>query len=524
MLTDLRFSAYRNLVGLLIWLSFRTHRTHALKPPREGTPVRFRPYAQAFPDMPLPGLYDVESFPASDHAGLRLLSIKVQKRALSFLRRIVPAQTPPIPQSPERFLDCVYPYFFRRAWPTPPRVPPELKSQGQGEELDILAQLAVRGPFGSYLRRATAEEVRAGEAASKDYVLDFTWMLEYRALGGLMRPGGKAVLSVRDGRLRTAALHRQGPLGSGEVAQDSQRRRAALLAAMNEDLTTFRHNLSAHLAILTPFAIATTNHLGAKHPVRRLLHHCFHTVLIGNREVGEFQLSGPEGFSATIFSHDHRELTRMASDYLRQFDFWDFEPQKQFSRRRTLRTPFAYPYRDNVLQLWEATRSYVAEYLRLYYASDQALQQDAELAEWLAELDRLVPNGVRAPEDRLTRDWLTCLCATLIHVSTVEHDILNNAVWDYSTLSWLVPTVVPISGALMDQRRSFDLLATLIGTWKPYNMLLSEEILSLALDPRARRVMEQWIERLRQIQAEMSKHPKQPELVYPGNLNISLSN
>ena len=170
------------------------------------------------------------------------------------------------------------------------------------------------------------------------------------------------------------------------------------------------------------------------------------------------------------------------------------------------------------------TQAYVAQYLRLYYAHDTAVRLDAQLAEWLTALDRLVPNGVQTPKGRPTRDWLTRLCATLIHVSTVEHDILNNVVWDYSTLSWLVPTVVPSSGELMDQQRAFDLIATLIGTWMPYNMLLSGEIPTLALDPRARRVMERWIERLQRLQAEMSKLPQRPDLSYPANLNVSVSN
>lgn len=524
MMTDIRFSAYRNLVGLLVWGSFKAHRIHALKPPRDGA-VRFRPYAQAFPRMPLPRLYDAQSFPRADHPAAGLFRFKVQKAAFSVLRRIAPPQAPPVPRhDPEGFLDSVYPSFFRRVWPRPPRVPSELKSRGPGQVPDVLARLAVRGPFGSYLRRASEDEVRAGEALSGDYVVDLSWMLGYRARGGLLRPGGKAVLSERNGGLFTAAIHRKGVPGGWEGAGDAERTRAAFLAGLNEDLTTFRHNLSAHLAILTPFALATTNRLGAKHPVRRLLHHCFHTVLIGNRELGEFQLSGPEGFAATIFSHDHQELARMVSDYLRRFDFWDFEPVTQFSRRGTLQTPFAYPYRDNMLQLWAATHAYVAEYLRLYYAGDAAVGLDAELTAWIAELERLVPNGVRPLDGRVTRDWLTRLCATLIHVSTVEHDILNNVAWDYSTLSWIIPTAVPISGAPMDQRRAFDLITTLIGTWKPYNMLIGSELPSLALDPRGRRVMERWLERLRRIQEEMARLPPQPELTYPANLNVSLSN
>ena len=112
----------------------------------------------------------------------------------------------------------------------------------------------------------------------------------------------------------------------------------------------------------------------------------------------------------------------------------------------------------------------------------------------------------------------------LIHVSTVEHDVLNNIVWNYSTLGWIVPTVVPLSGEDMDQRRAFDLVATIIGTWKPYNMLLTADIPKLALDPAAAAVMQRWIERLAEIQKDMTEAPSDLSISRPGNLNVSISN
>src|SRR5262249_27090431 len=158
----------------------------------------------------------------------------------------------------------------------------------------------------------------------------------------------------------------------------------------------------------------------------------------------------------------------MIDAYLDRFDFWDFEPDTQFERRGTTTTPFPYPYRDNVMRLWTPTCAYVERYLGLYY-DDEDIAKDSQLANWAGEPDRLLPNGIGLPIGGITNEWLARTCATVVHVSTVEHDFLNNAVWDYSTLSWLIPTVVPLSGEAMDSRRAFDLIATLVGTWKPYN-------------------------------------------------------
>jgi hypothetical protein len=500
-----RFWLYRNLLGLLEWNSFRKAEILPLTAPVDG-PVQFRPFAEAHPGMPVHGIYEAVTFPAGDRAEPRLRDIRRGRRVIDLLNVIAPRRTPPVPHDLETYLSVVYPLGFARAWPTPPAVPAELTRPGA----DVLAELAVRAPFGSYLRKAVSD---SGE---ESYEIDLTWMNGYRVRESLARPGGRARFAVDNGRLVTTSVQQDGV--------PPRLARAALLAGLNEDLTTFRHNLSVHLTMLTSFALATTNQLSARHPVRRLLHQCFHTVLVGNREVAEFQLGRPRGFSATIFSHDGPELARMADERVRRFDFWDFEQDSQFRNRGTTQTPFDYPYRDNVLRLWSATTAYVEEYLRLYYPGDDAVEADQELGRWVRELDRLLPNGVTRPDRADLLPWLVRLCATLIHVSAVEHDVLNNIVWNYSTLGWIVPTVVPLSGDGMDQRRAFDLVATIIGTWKPYNMLLTADIPGLALDPAAAAVMQRWIDRLEQIQADMAGSPPDSSLSYPTNLNVSISN
>jgi hypothetical protein len=85
--------------------------------------------------------------------------------------------------------------------------------------------------------------------------------------------------------------------------------------------------------------------------------------------------------------------------------------------------------------------------------------------------------------------------------------------------------VVPESGELQDQRLSFDFLTTLIGTWKPYNMLL-DGISILALDDCARELMDGYIEQLRQVDSTLAEvqGDREPDLTYARNLNVSVSN
>ena len=76
----------------------------------------------------------------------------------------------------------------------------------------------------------------------------------------------------------------------------------------------------------------------------------------------------------------------------------------------------------------------------------------------------------------------------------------------------------------MDQRRAFDLIATIIGTWKPYNMLLTADIPKLALDPAAAAVMQRWIDRLARDPAGHDRGAVRPVGLPPANLNVSISN
>jgi hypothetical protein len=497
MLGRTRFWLYRNIVAVFTLMAFRSQTVEPLETPVDGE-VQFRPYAEIYPGMPVKGWYVATSFPPDDHAEKRLKRIHLQNKLLALVKRIAPASTPPVPTDEARFLHAVYPRWFRKAWSAAPTLPRPLADTD-----DLVAELAVRGPFASGLRKVEGDRYEFGSE----------WIGGYPVASGLAQPGGVATLVVRDGRLVTEHV----TLDATTPAQAQ----AALVAGLNELLTVFRHNSDVHMTMLNPFALASTNQLSAGHPVRRLLHHCFHTVLIGNVELSAAQLSGSQGFLATIFSHEADALLRMVDDHLGRFDFWDYEPPTQFSRRGTTSTPFDYPYRDNVMEFWTENRSYVDRYLAIYYDGDAAVAADAQVVRWVSELNRLLPNGVG---NDLTLDWLARLCATLIHVSTVEHDILNNIVWDYTTLGWVTPTVAPLSGSPMDQRRSFDLIATLIGTWKPYNMLLTADVPKLALDEQAAAVMHDWIAALDRLQDAMSARPRDPSLSYPASLNVSISN
>ena len=388
MLTGPRFALYRRILAGALSRGFRDYPIEPLAQPVD-TEIDHVAHDDLWPDLPLPGVRVAASFIPSDHAERRRTKIRVQMWLRGLLVKFAPKDTPPVPADERGFLDAVYPAAFDKAGVRRPVLPPELRDGPDGPA-DVLAELVVRGPFGSYLRRPTPEEVAAGEAGEDEYVVDLAHYLSRPAKPGLLRPGGKAVFAASATGLATRAVARD-----DAVPPDLARR--AMVAGLNEDLTNFRHNLGTHNVVLTDVAIATINRLAAAHPVRRVLQHTFHTLLIGNLENCNAHFAGSASFSVTLFSHDAEQVAALAAAHLRDFDLLDLCPDLQFERRGTTETPFPYPYRDNVLELWAANLEYVRDYVAVYYPDDAAVAGDAALVGWAEELDRLLPNPVAAP-------------------------------------------------------------------------------------------------------------------------------
>lgn len=526
-MTQLRFELYKLLMARAQQSGFRKQVVYPLE-----LPIRER--IEVEPLAPeLPRLLRARNFPVTEHAEQRYRRFRRSVPLFRLLSRLPPARTAPIAGDLEGFLRQVYPERYRRIWPHPPALPAEL-SEGE----DLLASLAVKGPFAGYLRRAQAgdgeREIAAlagllGSAAGLEYVIDMRSLEGHPVKPRLMRPGGIAIFGVEGARLRTRGIVYQGQFHAAGTASFGRVSRA-FLCALNTHLTTLLHNVSIHLACVTPMAVATTNELPAEHPLRRLLHFALQTALIGNLELGHFQMAGPDGFATRLFSHDYPVLVQIINRHLDSFRIADLDPEHDLQRRGVARTPFAYPQRDNMLALWQVTRQFVSRYLDRYYPDDRTVASDAALESWRRELDRLLPAGLPDADGwigggPLDRAALKRIAATFLHTSTVTHDQVNNVVWNYSTLNFLIPTVVPESGEQQDQRLSFDFITTLIVTWKPFNMLL-DGISLLALDAGARALMDAYIEEMRTAERTMvaTDGPDRPDLTYPRNLNYSVTN
>ena len=519
MLAHLRFRLYRWLIGTVTAKGFASQTVWPLELPSDDH-LDAKPLAAEFPH-----LFGVDTFPRTEHADSRARAVRLRGRLLPLVSRIPARQTAPIATDLIGLLDEIYPDRYRTIWPQPPIVPPEFEAE------DILAALAVGGPFAMYLQKASTLDRTDQDAVGvrpDEFVIDMRSFDGYAPKTGLLAPGGLAIFVVEGDHLRTRGIRYENRLHvPGDGGFD--RARKVLLCALNTHLTTLVHNVTLHLAYVTPMAVASTNELPTDHPIRRLLHPAFHTTLIGNYELAKFQIVGPRGFATTLFSHDYPTLVRIIDDHLARFRPADLDPEVAVERRGLTDATVALPFWDDQLALWRIARDYVVAYVGHYYADDAAVAEDPHLHRWLQTLDRLFPGGLYDDHGYLTegapltRAALARVCATVLHTSSTTHDVVNNAVWDYSTLNHVVPTVVPESLEPQDVRLSFDLMNTLIGTWKPYNMLI-DGVSALALDEEGGQIMHDYVEALLDRQKVMDTGAHRAGRTYPNELNPSVSN
>lgn len=520
MLARLRYRCYRWILGRVAAKGFSDQQVLPIEIPGADH-IDVEPLAPE-----LARLFGPRNFPGTEHATSRARAIRFRRFLLPIVSKIPAATTGPVASDHAGLLEQIYPKRYREIWPHPPAVPPELEAD------DVLAALAVSGPFAMYLQHGSAldDVVDLGAVvAPDDLVIDMRCFDAHEPKPGVVAPGGLVVFAVEGDRLRTRSILYAGRLhGVGEESFDQASR--ALLCALNTHLTTMVHNVTFHLAYVTPMAVASTNELDPDHPIRRLLHPALHTTLIGNHEVAQFQIVGARSFATTLFSHDYPTLVTMINSHLDGFRIAQLDPDVAFDRRRLGETGIALPWWDDTMAMWKINLAYAERYVAHAFPDDAAVADDVQLERWAQELDRLLPSGLYdhtaypTSGQPLDRRSLARICATFLHTSSVTHDVVNNSVWDYSTLSYAIPTVVPASLEPQDVRLSFDLLNTIIGTWKPYNMLV-DGFSSLALDAGARQIMDDYIEALEARQHTMTDDAaRRIGRTFPHDLNPSVSN
>jgi len=209
------------------------------------------------------------------------------------------------------------------------------------------------------------------------------------------------------------------------------------------------HELVSHLShthlVAEAFVLATATELALNHPLAILLKPHFQFTLAINT-LAESELISPGGFVDRLLAGTlEASIEIIKTSYRQRLDnFADYTLPKQLAFRQvddTSRLP-DYPYRDDALLLWQATETYVKDYLSLYYTSDADVNEDTELQAWVRKL--MSPEG--GSIKKLVSDGKLDTLAKLIEVVTQiifiagpQHAAVNYSQYDYLAFCANIP-------------------------------------------------------------------------------------
>jgi hypothetical protein len=210
-------------------------------------------------------------------------------------------------------------------------------------------------------------------------------------------------------------------------------------AGLHNWVATVRHVVFLHYCAAQHFSILVHNHLPWEHPLHRMLYpHVAGTLLVNWGANQNFMWPGKIAENTYAFSW--KGICDLVPVAFGAFSWEGYDLPEEFVRRGTdkLIAKGLYPYGEDALLLWETIDTYVGDYLKQYYANDEAVRRDTALQEGLTALDEVMPgkplraNSLAELQRMLTR---------FIHMVGPEHKLVSGIAYDYFTQPYFFPSL-----------------------------------------------------------------------------------
>ena len=496
----------RDFWNLLAILKYRTNRPAAIQVPSdEGRRINDVSFVSQFPGIPIGNIRVADRVPADEASRLKYYFYEFQVAMYRLLSPMQPG-LPSIDEDPRKALLEAYTPVHRRLFPAP-EVPEEYEG-----EVD-LGHLAVAGPYAGYLERAP----------ESGYHWDLRHLARYEHHRGLRSLGVRVLFRLNEQGSRLDAVEIDCELGGCRPGDPNwELAKKIALCAVTNHVSLVRHFNWVHLAAGGPFAIATRNCLGADHPLRRLLWpHMFGTQY-SNRIVTKGQMARGGDFE-TIFSFTHSGMCKLYEDSYDDYDIVVLDPARDAERRGIRGAGFDTPALVNQEALFDVMHAHALRYMALYYSTDDDLRSDAAAVDWMASLDRLVPNGIRAlsgPD--VTIGGTARLIAALLYLATVQHEILGTGLWNYQMWTHVQPVRVHKNM----EREPVDVYQRLVNANFNLNVKrapLLQDFSYLALDARGAEAFRAFKKDLEALQDRLEAEPFAHWKVYPRKLEANIN-
>jgi arachidonate 15-lipoxygenase len=252
-------------------------------------------------------------------------------------------------------------------------------------------------------------------------------------------PGGLAPVAIQvDGHAGSAAtLVRPGEGTRWTLAR-------AVVQAMDESHQGVITHVGLCHMVIQRFLLAARRQLAPWHPLLRLFGPHFENTLAVN-QVAKDKVLNPGGTQDRLLAPVLEDQLALLTRKVAEVDLASLDPTVELARRGVAEVEGlpVYPFRDDSLPLFRATRDFVAGYVGLYYPTDADVSADPELAALVAEigaadggrLPRLL-EGVRVQ----TVSDLIDLVTRVVFRATTFHAAINDASYDWVAFAPNMPS------------------------------------------------------------------------------------
>jgi hypothetical protein len=496
----------RTFWNLLLPLKFRFNKPRHIPVPTDDVrKLATIPLVERYPRISISNIPVASSVPDDETERFKLWAVARQAEITRVISQNQPG-LPPMDSDTSKELSHAY-----TAWHRGTLAAPVLPKEYEGP-ID-LGYLAVAGPYFCFLERAD----------DGGFQWDLRHLDDYEVHEGLRPLGVRVHFSVVAAERRLEATEIECDLGiCGPGHPDWELAQKTALCAASNFLSLIRHFNNVHLVAVAQFGVATRNHLGGAHPVRRLLWPHLWAAHYSNELVTELLLMKNGDFEG-VFSFTHEGLWKMFSDWYPRYDIRVMDPQVDAERQGVLNAGIDLPALDNRQAHLDVMRAHTRRYLALYYHSDDELRADASVRAWVDDLERRIPGGIRPLlGDPLTVEGLARFIAAFIYLGAVEHEILGTGLWNYQVWTQVQPVRMYANG----QREPVDVFQRLVNynfMLKVRRALLLQDFSYMALDHEGAACFRTFLSELTALQARLDQEEHTYWKMYPNVLDSSVN-